>query len=98
MFAVICVRALCGLIVVFVFSLVLCAFLTVCHVFALELALCLAFVCLLNLLFMFVVFVCLCLLVLHPCEFHTFPVVFNKCVCDCVCSHVSSDSAVAFSV
>ena len=67
----------------------LCGIYCICF----EIVLCLAAVFALCLL---VVFVCLRLLVVNPSVSHRFPIVFNNCVPDCVCSFLFLESTVAF--
>ena len=86
-------RVCCDLCLCFVWLCLLClcllcvsVFLCLCFCVCFEFVLCLAPVFALCLLVVFSVFVFLCLLVMNPCVSHSFPIVFNKCVCDCVCS------------
>ena len=69
---------------------------TVENATALEFLVCSASVFALCLLVVISVIVVLCLLVLKPCVFHSFRIVFNNCVCDCVCSFLFLNSTVAF--
>ena len=85
-------RVCCDLCLCFVWLCLLClcllcvsVFLCLCFCVCFAFILCLALVFALCLLVVFSVFVFLCLLVMNLCVSHRLPIVFNKCVCDCVC-------------